>query len=130
MVYAQKTFVQKGIDVEISTISLTLQKGYGVRSSGIPLALVKDQCDRAKIVLDQIGLRLKGVRYVFQASISANTTSYVASEMAVVALLVDGLKGRLQNDIRDDIYVGSFDLIPAPGVPVPTDIAPTSNARA
>jgi hypothetical protein len=48
MVFAQKTFVQKGIDVEISTISLTLQKGFGVRSSGIPLALIKDQFDRAK----------------------------------------------------------------------------------
>lgn len=110
MVFAQKTFVQKGIDIEISTISLTLQKGFGVRSSGIPLALIKDQFDRAKILLDQIGLRLKSVRYVFQASISANSASYVASEMAVVALLVDGLKGRLQNDTRDDIYIGSFNL--------------------
>jgi len=43
MVYSQKTVIQKGIDVEISTISLTLQKGFDVRSSGIPLALIKDQ---------------------------------------------------------------------------------------
>jgi len=65
MVYAQKTVVQKGIDAEISTISLTLQKGFGVRSSGIPLALIKDQFDRARILLDRMSLRLKGVRYVF-----------------------------------------------------------------
>lgn len=110
MVLAQKTFVQKGIDVEISTISLTLQKGFGVRSSGIPLALIKDQFDRAKILLDQIGLRLKRVRYFFQASISANSSSYVVSEMAVIALLVNGLRGQSHKETCNDIYVGSFDL--------------------
>ncbi len=110
MVFAQKTFVQKGIDVEISTISLTLQKGFGVRSSGIPLALIKDQFERAKILLHQIGLRLKRVRYFFQASISANSSSYVASEMAIVALLVNGLRGQSHKETCNDIYVGSFDL--------------------
>ncbi len=110
MVYAQKTVVQKGIDVEISTISLTLQKGFGVRSSGIPLALIKDQFDRARILLDRMSLRLKGVRYVFQASISGNSTSYKASEMAVFALLIVALKGQKHVGKYKDVFVGSFDL--------------------
>lgn len=110
MVYAQKTVVQKGIDVEISTISLTLQKGFGVRSSGIPLALIKDQFDRARILLDRMNLRLKGVRYVFHASISANSTSFKASEMAVIALLITALKRQEHLAKCKDVFVGSFDL--------------------
>jgi len=110
MVYSQKTVIQKGIDVEISTISLTLQKGFGVRSSGIPLALIKDQFDRARILLDRMSLRLKGVRYVFQASISGNSTSYKSSEMAVFALLIVALKGQEHVGKYKDVFVGSFDL--------------------
>ncbi|MGA0155726.1 MAG: hypothetical protein ACO3IX_07580, partial [Flavobacteriaceae bacterium] len=82
MVYKVKTFTRVDLDLRPNTVSLTLSKGYGTKSSGIPQQLLKDQFERLKVLLSQRKRNLKGMRYVFQSQLAAPSKQHHHTEMS------------------------------------------------
>ena len=110
MVYKVKTFTRVDLDLRPNTVSLTLSKGYGTKSSGIPQQLLKDQFERLKVLLSQRKRNLKGMRYVFQSQLAAPSKQHHHTEMSVAALLIASLNAQLNQPVERFHFIGSFDL--------------------
>jgi magnesium chelatase family protein len=110
MVYKVKTFTRVDLDLRPNTVSLTLSKGYGTKSSGIPQQLLRDQFERLKVLLSQRKRNLKGMRYVFQSQLAAPSKQHHHTEMSVAALLIASLKAQINQPIEQFHFIGSFDL--------------------
>ena len=110
MVYKVKTFTRVDLDLRPNTVSLTLSRGFGTKSSGIPQQLLRDQFDRLKVLLSQRKLNLKGMRYVFQSQIAAPSKQHQHTEMSVAALLIASLNSQSNQLVERFHFIGSFDL--------------------
>lgn len=110
MVYKVHTFSRVDLDLRINAISLTLSKGFGVKSAGIPYALVKDNFERIKLLLNQRKYSLKGMRYTFQSVIPASKNIHGYIEMPMAALAVASTTKDTKAHLSHSCFIGAFDL--------------------